>query len=43
MFAQSTVGRIILIVDLVVVYLVFELLSDSKKKKDKKKIESEEI
>lgn len=43
MFAQSSMGRIILVVDLVVVYLVVELLSDSKKKKDKEKIESEEI
>lgn len=45
MFAQSTMGRIILVVDLVVIYLVVEMFSDSKKKEKQKEtneIESEE-
>lgn len=43
MFAQSTLGRIILIVDLVVIYLILEIFSSSKKKeKESKELELEE-
>jgi signal peptidase len=44
LFASSTVGKIVLIFDVIAVYLIFEFLADPKKKKpeEEKSIEKEE-